>query len=1010
MISRLSDFSGFSLLRTAVLALAPLAVHAQAASNDPAPYCAPLYSSTARCTYNQLAEVSLEGTGLYSARPGCNLNSAGQPYANFAPTGSATATVEPGRVYRLTARGTDNYVRFSAWVDWNQNQVFDAEEWTSLDNAAVMGFGAANLRVPVNALPGTTRMRVRSGAYAEQRAAGACTSWSSGEAEDFTITVSAGPGNNSRPGPYCAAPHSNGCGQGSIQTVEWTGPGGYLSSGPGPTGCVADTAGNAYYHFPAAFAGPGYVQAGQTYSLRVETDPGQVVAAWIDWDGNRQFDASEWMQLNPTGAVTALSVLAPATAAPGVVRLRIRSCQGTAPLLPADACASLTSGETEDYDLTVLPAPTGPTVADPAPYCAPSNSGNAFGTQILRVRLVGTGLDQLSTTGNATAGSLYTNYSGLAATPALAVGQVYELQVQTAREADVLGWIDWDGDQQFETNEFFPVNRNERTGSILITIPNGATLGTTRLRLRSGSASTSSSPPTYSACGVLTGSFVSWGETEDYALTLVAGSGNANDPAPYCATPHNQVTPQGGGCGYYGITRVAIAGLLNSASGCTLDAAGNNYALYPASGPVTANLRAGQTYYFNIVTGGGATSITRWIDWNRNNVFDSSERTDLVQLGSNIIVSLAIPSTAVLGPIRMRLRTGSTSPCARQSTGESEDYVFNIVGNCTLAAPTLTPSATTLCAGTPLTLSATGVPAGATYQWTGPNNFNSTLAAPTIASPTVTASGIYSLTVVSATGCAGLSTVNITVNPSPATNGGSIGSPFLCPGDTVVFYTANGLMPIPGYTYLWSNGATTPTIKVGAAGSFTALVTNAAGCTARSMVFTATMGNAPTPTLSQTPVSGGVLLSTGLPTSISHQWYRDGTWLQGPSSPSYLATVPGRYQVRILQNSCYSLLSVASVVSTPSATQPRQLEGYTLAPNPTADGRLTLTQPNGARWADAATLSLYTALGQQLRPLPVPAGSSAALALDLHDLPAGLYFLQLTLADGRSAVWRFVRE
>ena len=86
-------------------------------------------------------------------------------------------------------------------------------------------------------------------------------------------------------------------------------------------------------------------------------------------------------------------------------------------------------------------------------------------------------------------------------------------------------------------------------------------------------------------------------------------------------------------------------------------------------------------------------------------------------------------------------------------------------GTCNMLAPTASNNGS-VCPGQTLQLSATG-PSGS-YQWSGPNNFSSTLQNPTIPNVTSAAQGTYSVTV-SVSGCASAAgTTTVTVNASPA--------------------------------------------------------------------------------------------------------------------------------------------------------------------------------------------------------------------------------------------------
>ncbi|RYE13194.1 MAG: gliding motility-associated C-terminal domain-containing protein, partial [Sphingobacteriales bacterium] len=80
-------------------------------------------------------------------------------------------------------------------------------------------------------------------------------------------------------------------------------------------------------------------------------------------------------------------------------------------------------------------------------------------------------------------------------------------------------------------------------------------------------------------------------------------------------------------------------------------------------------------------------------------------------------------------------------------------------------APTVA-TVTPVCEGNSVQLSAANV-AGATYQWTGPNNFTSSLREPVIQNTTLAANGVYSVTM-NISGCVSVpSTVVVDVSPLP---------------------------------------------------------------------------------------------------------------------------------------------------------------------------------------------------------------------------------------------------
>jgi len=149
-----------------------------------------------------------------------------------------------------------------------------------------------------------------------------------------------------------------------------------------------------------------------------------------------------------------------------------------------------------------------------------------------------------------------------------------------------------------------------------------------------------------------------------------------------------------------------------------------------------------------------------------------------------------------------------------------------------VAATTTASSNSPICAGATLNLTTTVV-SGATYSWTGPNGFTSTLQSPTITNATTAASGTYTVTVTPSGGCAAAtSSVTATVNAKP-TLGVITGTTSICIGSTsTLSNTTTGGVWSSATTSVAtinsSTGVVTP-ITVGTS-AIKYLVTNGSGC------------------------------------------------------------------------------------------------------------------------------------------------------------------------------------
>jgi hypothetical protein len=149
--------------------------------------------------------------------------------------------------------------------------------------------------------------------------------------------------------------------------------------------------------------------------------------------------------------------------------------------------------------------------------------------------------------------------------------------------------------------------------------------------------------------------------------------------------------------------------------------------------------------------------------------------------------------------------------------------------------PFLVPTAASnspVCAGNNLSLS--GMPAGmATYSWSGPNGFTSTIQNPAITGVTSAAAGVYTLGVTNGSGCTGSVTVTILINPLPVAAASS-NSP-VCSGSDLLLTGG----PVGMSSYAWTgpngfaSGVQSPTIAgstASAAGAYTLVITDGNNC------------------------------------------------------------------------------------------------------------------------------------------------------------------------------------
>ena len=259
----------------------------------------------------------------------------------------------------------------------------------------------------------------------------------------------------------------------------------------------------------------------------------------------------------------------------------------------------------------------------------------------------------------------------------------------------------------------------------------------------------------------------------------------------------------------------------------------------------------------------------------------------------------------------------------------STDQV-SIVQTAGIATPSVM-SNSPVCQGGTLNLS-TPVVSGATYSWTGPNSFSSTLQNPTLTNVSVSNSGTYSL-VVSVAGCSSSpGSTAVVINPLPATPVANSNSP-VCAGNSINL-TTNA---VGGGTYSWTgpnsfgSSLQNPVIAsatIANSGTYS-LTVSVAGCTSLPGTTAVTVNPIPSaPTAgSNSPVCVG---STANFTASSiagatYTWSGPNSFssnVQNPSVASVTASNAGTYSVTATVNGCVSSAGSTSLVVNPVPATP----------------------------------------------------------------------------------------
>ncbi|MCS6821464.1 MAG: gliding motility-associated C-terminal domain-containing protein [Microscillaceae bacterium] len=225
----------------------------------------------------------------------------------------------------------------------------------------------------------------------------------------------------------------------------------------------------------------------------------------------------------------------------------------------------------------------------------------------------------------------------------------------------------------------------------------------------------------------------------------------------------------------------------------------------------------------------GTTSVNHYI-----NVITKQINKDKIRLNGNLIPAssftnvcnnyayASINTQSGIGSQAFTLQSDSSFIAYAYGYSPNEGYAFSVGGAFENDQYNfLIPEQ--VCVNTPLNIRGFGINISS-YSWDFGNGQTATGQNVTV---TYTTPGFYDIkmtvTIIGAV-CIGEVTKTIQVVPFPVVNIG--GDRVACPGGTVTL--SAGTHPL-GTTYLWSNGATTPTVNVGV-GSYFVIVRSPAGC------------------------------------------------------------------------------------------------------------------------------------------------------------------------------------
>jgi len=277
------------------------------------------------------------------------------------------------------------------------------------------------------------------------------------------------------------------------------------------------------------------------------------------------------------------------------------------------------------------------------------------------------------------------------------------------------------------------------------------------------------------------------------------------------------------------------------------------------------------------------------------------------------------------------------------------------------APPSVTPDGpTTFCQGGSVRLTASP---GNTYLWS--NGATSQFI-------TVNTTGNYTVTVTNAAGCPQVSLpVAVTAVPPPVAAITPAGVATVCENSSVALTASQGS------SYLWSNGATTQSIMVSAAGNYAVTVTNTAGCSAASAATTVQLQPSPTATI--TPGGPFEICEDSLVTLTASQG-SSYLWSNGATTQSIMVSAAGNYVVTVTNAAGCSDVSTAATVA--------------VIPPPTA----AISPAGEVHFCQGSTVTLTAS------PASSYAWSNGATTQSITVSEAGDYDVTVTSEDGCTAI------
>ncbi|MDP4724365.1 MAG: GEVED domain-containing protein [Crocinitomicaceae bacterium] len=646
--------------------------------------------------------------------------------------------------------------------------------------------------------------------------------------------------------PYCNPAYTYGTNDGDlISNVAITGTTLNNNSGTTPGG----PAYTYYSNLPAAV-----MQAATSYQVQVTAGSftNQNFAVWIDYNDNYIFEASEKVGFTTAATSSAFQTVSfqinlACTPPLGIHRMRVRGVYATSGS-SIQPCATYSWGETEDYNVNIIAA----VPFTPSFTVTPGNQACTFtdytyttqtgmqsytwsipGTAGVNYNIISGGTSTSSTTtvqyltaGAQTVSLNYLNASGCASTGPVsntitvqATAQIAPLAgTQTVCTGATVAFSTTSTGGTWSSSNTAVATINPNTGVVTGVAAGTATMTYTILN------STTWCPPSTATrtVTVLPSPIVNAGNDVTICSSL---SSNMNASVNFnTSCSHTIVLYDSFGDGWNGCNVTVSVGGVPVLSNITLPFGSGplSYTFTASNGaPIQVTFGAGSWIYepyYTIVNGAGANLVTNYFPggsgtWNGT----ASGCPSITPVWSP---AAGLSNTGILNPVATPTATTTYTVSATGTNGcVGSDQVIVNVNPSPANAPVVAPA--TLCVGSNGAVS-NPVPNG-TWSTSTPSVLNLNPATGDIVGVSSgTAAVSYTTTAVN--GCTTTTTANIAVEALPVATIASSNGTSICQG------TSTTLTAPAAASYAWNNGATTQSIAVAAGGSYSVIITSAAGC------------------------------------------------------------------------------------------------------------------------------------------------------------------------------------